>query len=83
LREPGEGGEKGWFCRVERFWWTRKEKLVGLGFDVEEVVEKAPEVDAVPEPAGAVAALPPAVVEEEKKEEGPLEQEGEKDVVMP
>ena len=41
LREPGEGGERGWFCRVERYWWIEKDligyttpgpSLVGLGF---------------------------------------------------
>lgn len=81
LREPGEGGEKGWFCRVERYWWTRKEKVIGLGFDVEEMVEKAAEVEVVPDPVEEAALLPPVVVEEVKKDEGGLE-EGEKDVLM-
>lgn len=63
LREPGEGGEKGWFCRVERYWWTRKEPvpvtaapLVGLGLGPAEGGDG--EVDMEAEPETTEPALP-------------------------
>ncbi|KAL7409340.1 histone deacetylation protein Rxt3-domain-containing protein [Mrakia frigida] len=89
LREPGEGGEKGWFCRVERYWWTRreedevvvKERVIGLGFEEAEEGGEAPAPASVVPVAVAVAVEAVMVVEEAAAAVVAAE-EGEKDVVM-